>query len=126
MTGSLFNIRVMSILSLSCRPTRVAAFVVGGLCAGGAALATLTAPPASAEPTGCIAGSAFMAAASYCSGGTGEHRVQGACLTSSGAATLLPAFGPWQPSGQISIVTVGAPTQGGSCVLPVLARTDIR
>ncbi|AFR51422.1 hypothetical protein KTR9_4963 (plasmid) [Gordonia sp. KTR9] len=100
--------------------------IVGAVCGVGLFLSALTTPPASAAPTGCVAGSAIVAAASYCTGGAGEHRVQAACLTSSLAATLLTASGPWKEPGQLSVVTIGAPTNGGSCILPVFATTEAR
>ncbi|MFC9978825.1 hypothetical protein [Gordonia sp. NPDC127522] len=101
--------------------------VAGALCAGGAALSAVSAAPASAEPTGCVAGAAVVVAASYCSGGTGEHRVQGGCLDSTLYATLGTAHGPWRAPGQLSVVTIGAPTNlGGNCLLPVLALPQVR
>ncbi|ANY22502.1 hypothetical protein [Gordonia terrae] len=102
----------------------------GAACVAGAALSTVSAPSASAEPTGCVAGSAFVVAASYCSGGTGEHRVEAACVVPSLYATLFTAPGPWTAPGQLSVVTIGAPTTSptaaGSCVLPVFAGTGTR
>ncbi|WP_035718051.1 MULTISPECIES: hypothetical protein [Gordonia] len=111
-------------MPISKRIARV--LLAGGVCAAGAALTTLTAPPASAEPTGCVAGAAVVVAASYCSGGTGEHRVQSACLDSTLVATFTTANGPWRAPGQLSVVTIGAPTNVGDCILPILAITGVR
>ena len=104
----------------------ITALIAGGLWAGGAALSTLTAAPAAAEPTGCVAGSVGIAAASYCSGGTGEHRVDAPCLTSTMVGTALSAHGPWRAPGELSVVTIGAPTQAGACILAVLGLAETR
>ncbi|MFC9978826.1 hypothetical protein [Gordonia sp. NPDC127522] len=96
------------------------------MCAGGAALATISAAPASAEPTGCVAGSAIVVSASYCSGGTGEHRVEAGCIVPSLAATTFGAYGPWRSPGQLSVVTIGAPTRAGECILPIQVFVGVR
>lgn len=100
--------------------------VAGALCVGGAALATVAAAPASAEPTGCVAGSAIVVSASYCSVGTGEHRVEAGCIVPSLAATTFGAYGPWRSPGQLSVVTIGAPTRAGECILPIQVFVGVR
>ncbi|WP_435174373.1 hypothetical protein [Gordonia hongkongensis] len=100
--------------------------IAGVLGVGGAALSAVSAASASAEPTGCVAGSAIVVSASYCSGGTGEHRVRAACLDSTLVATLTSAHGPWRAPGQLSVVTIGAPTNVGDCILPVYASPELR
>lgn len=111
-------------MTLSKNVSRVV--IAGGVGAAGAALSIFGAPPASAEPTGCVAGAAFVVAASYCSGGSGEHRVQTACLDSTLVATFTTARGPWRAPGQLSVVTIGAPTNVGDCILPVYAAPELR
>ncbi|WP_307848041.1 hypothetical protein [Gordonia sp. SCSIO 19800] len=100
--------------------------VAGALCVGGAALATVAAAPASAEPTGCVAGSAIVVSASYCSGGTGEHRVEAGCIVPALYATTFEAYGPWKTPGQLSVVTTGAPTRAGECILPIQVFVRVR
>ena len=110
---------------LSKRSLRIV--LAGAACVAGATFSTVAAPSASAEPTGCVAGAAVVVAASYCSGGTGEHRVGAGCLDSTLYATLGTARGPWRAPGQLSVVTIGAPTNlGGNCLLPVLALPEVR
>ncbi|MFE0748373.1 hypothetical protein [Gordonia sp. NPDC058843] len=111
-------------MTLSKRSLRIV--LAGAACVAGASLSTISAPAASAEPTGCVAGAAFVVAASYCSGGTGEHRVHASCLDSTLVATFTNARGPWRAPGQLSVVTIGAPTNAGSCVLPVYALPEKR
>lgn len=100
--------------------------VAGALWVGGAALATMAAAPASAEPTGCVAGSAIVVSASYCSGGTGEHRVEAGCIVPALYATTFDAYGPWKSPGQLSVVTIGAPTRAGECILPIQVFVGVR
>ena len=100
--------------------------VAGTLCVGGVALATMAAAPASAEPTGCVAGSAIVVSASYCSGGTGEHRVEAGCIVPALYATTFEAYGPWRSPGQLSVVTTGAPTRAGECILPIQVFVGVR
>ncbi|EON31196.1 MULTISPECIES: hypothetical protein [Gordonia] len=98
----------------------------GAVYVGGAALATMAAAPASAESTGCVAGSPIVVSASYCSGGTGEHRVEMGCIVPSLAATTFGAYGPWRSPGQLSVVTIGAPTRAGECILPIQVFVGVR
>ncbi|QIK49137.1 hypothetical protein P9A14_05450 [Gordonia hongkongensis] len=111
-------------MTLSKRSLRIV--LAGASCVAGATFSTVAVPSASAEPTGCVAGAAVVAAASYCSGGTGEHRVQAACLDSTMVATLTNANGPWRAPGQLSVVTIGAQTNVGKCILPAIAITGVR
>ena len=111
-------------MTLSKRSLRIV--LAGASCVAGATFSTVAAPSASAEPTGCVAGAAVVVAASYCSGGTGEHRVQAACLDSTMVATLTNANGPWRAPGQLSVVTIGAPTRAGECILPIQVFVGVR
>ncbi|MDT0221109.1 MULTISPECIES: hypothetical protein [Gordonia] len=100
--------------------------VAGALCVGSAALSAVSASSASAEPTGCVAGSAIVVSASYCSGGTGEHRVEAGCIVPALYATTFEAYGPWRSPGQLSVVTTGAPTRAGECILPIQVFVGVR
>ncbi len=100
--------------------------VAGALCVGSAALSAVSASSASAEPTGCVAGSAIVVSASSCNGGTGEHRVEAGCIVPSLAATTFGAYGPWRSPGQLSVVTIGAPTRAGECILPIQVFVGVR
>ena len=111
-------------MSLSKRSLRI--ILAGAACVGGATFATIAAPSASAEPTGCVAGSAIVVSASYCSGGTGEHRVEAGCIVPALYATTFEAYGPWRSPGQLSVVTTGAPTRAGECILPIQVFVGVR
>ncbi|PZG19849.1 hypothetical protein C1I98_37775 [Spongiactinospora gelatinilytica] len=65
-----------------------------------------TASSASATPTGCSAQVSGLTASSYCSGGTGEHRVhvlQKHFLPDVGPILIL---GPWTPVGSTSSTNI--------------------
>ncbi|GII82226.1 hypothetical protein Ssi03_02160 [Sphaerisporangium siamense] len=69
-------------------------------------LVAATASGANAAPTGCtytldpIPGE--HGASSYCSGGTGEHRIFVMEKHFLAEAGLIPVWGPWVPAGQTS------------------------
>ncbi|GIH94499.1 hypothetical protein ACFFMN_18890 [Planobispora siamensis] len=70
------------------------------------ALVTGTASGAYAAPTGCSYQISGLQASSYCTTGTGEHRIRVLQRHFLPEVGLIPIIGPWQPAGTASVTGI--------------------